>query len=250
MDKARKKWTGEFPHPEAPDLVLSVLMKWVPDCSKKYSTINGYEPNNLIAAAAWTKIPPDLVASDAFIYKDKKTGLWVQAVGYPLITNETYRAWVELQTSLGAVKTWTNYYAQPRLPQKPYTLKEVPAKTADKVTYIEMIADQNKFVVNGINLVDLNPTGRPKDIDVHAEPTPRKTYEKRETGKFYARRNSKYIETPKGIFISITAAADANDMTFSGLNYHLKKGTKGYRTISYEEYLIRSAVLNKSETTE
>jgi hypothetical protein len=250
MTTTRKRWSGTGQDPSAPDLALSIYMQWKPDFARKYSTINGYEPNNLIAAAAWTKIPKDLIASDAVIYKDKKTGLWVQAVGYPLITRENYRNWIELQTSLGAVKTWTNQYAQPRLPLRPYTQQETPGKVIDQVSYIEMIAEQGKFMVNGIDLCELNPRGRPKDLDVYAEPPKRKTYPKRSDGKFYARSNSKFIETPKGIFISITAAADANDMTFSGLNYHLKKRTPGYRTITHEEYLIRSAILNKSEATE
>lgn len=250
MTKFIKKWSGNLPHPDMPDLVLSALMKWTPDNSKTYATINGYEPNNLTAAAAWTKIPQDLVASDAFIYKDKKTKLWVQAVGYPLISVQQAQSWIDLQMSNGAQQYWFNTGARPRLPQKPYTLREIPAKTADKVTYIEMIADQNKFVVNGINLWELNPAGKPRDIDVYAPPPPRKVYEKRNTGTYHIRSNSRFIETPQGFFQSVTAAADANGMTFSGLNYHLKKGTKGYRIITYEEYLIRTAVLNKNETTE
>jgi len=88
MTNFRKRWTGDLPHPEAPDLMLSRAMAWTPDPQRKYSTINGLEPNNISAAVAWTKIPQDLVASDAFIYKDRKTGLWVQAVGYPLISKE------------------------------------------------------------------------------------------------------------------------------------------------------------------
>jgi hypothetical protein len=144
MKEIRKKWSGNYPHPEAPDQVLSALVKWVPDSTKKYSTINGYEPNNITAAVAWTRIPPDLVASDAFIYKDKKTGLWVQAVGHPLITREQSKSWIDLQIANGAQKSWFNQYAVPRLPQKPYTLREIPAKTIDKVTYIEMLAHQNK----------------------------------------------------------------------------------------------------------
>jgi len=250
MSNIRKKWTGDFPHPEAPDLVLSRAVSWVPDGTKKYSTINGLEPNNITAAAAWTKIPPDLVASDAFIYKDRRTGLWVQAVGHPLITGKQARAWIDLQTANGASHTWFNQYAQPRLPQKPYTLKETPAKTADKVTYIEMIAHQNKFTVNGINLCDLNPLGRPKDLDVYAEPIKRKTYERRDSGVFHIRSNSKFVETPKGVYASVSAAAGDMGVSFSGVNFHLKKGNPGYRVITEEEYLKRVAELNTNSTTE
>ena len=250
MSNIRKKWSGIGPHPKAPDIVLSALLKWVPDSTKKYSTINGYEPNNITAAAAWTKIPPDLVASDAFIYKDNKTGLWVQAVGYPLITGKQARAWIDLQTANGATYTWFNQYAQPRLPQKPYTLKEIPAKTIDKVTYIEMLAHQNKFMFNGIDLCDLNPVGRPRDLNVNDEPRKRKTYAKRETGVFHIRSNSKFLATPKGVYFSISAAAADMGLTFSGLNHHLKKGTKGYRIITKEEYLMRVQELNMNSTTE
>jgi hypothetical protein len=250
MKEIRKKWSGNYPHPEAPDQVLSALVKWVPDSTKKYSTINGYEPNNITAAAAWTKIPPDLVASDAFIYKDKKTGLWVQAVGYPLITKKQSKSWIDLQMANGAQQYWVNQYAIPRMPQKPYTLREIPAKTIDKVTYIEMLAHQNKFMVAGVNLLELNPLGRPRELDVYAEPRKRKNYEKGNTGVFHIRRNSRYVETPKGVYFSISAAADDMDMSFCGLNHHIKKGTKGYRIITKEEYLTRVEELNKNSTTE
>jgi len=248
----RKKWTGNGLCPDAPDLVLGRLVGWVPDSTKKYSTINGYEPNNITAAVAWTKIPKDLVASDAFIYRDKKTGLWVQAVGYPLIPKEQAQAWIDLQMVNGALSSWYNQYAQPRLPQKPYTQREIPAKTADKVTYIEMLGHQNKFVVNGINLVDLNPLGRPRDIDVNAEPEKRKskTYTKRDPTQFTIRKNSKCLETPRGVYQSVTQAAADMNMSFCGITHHMRKGTAGYRYITVEEYLIRSAVLNKHEVTE
>lgn len=250
MKQIRKRWTGLSPHPEAPDLVLSRAVSWTPDSTKKYSTINGYEPNNITAAVAWTKIPNDLIASDAFIYKDKKTGLWVQAVGYPLIPRELAQAWIELQINNGAVGSWYNRYAQPRLPQKPYTLKEVPAKTVDKVTYIEMLAHQNKFMLNGINLLDLNPVGRPKDVDIFAEPPKRKTYEKRDPTKFTFRNNSKCLMTPKGVYQSVSQAAGDMGMSFCGLAYHMKKGTAGYRYISADEYLLRVDKLNTTSTTE
>jgi hypothetical protein len=250
MKQIRKKWSGDFPHPEAPDLVLSRAVNWVPDSTKKYSTINGYEPNNIIAAAAWTKIPEDLVASDAFIYRDKKTGLWVQAVGYPLIPREQAQAWIELQMAEGAHSYWFNQYAQPRLPQKPYTLREVPGKTIDKITYIEMLAHQNKFMVAGINLLDLNPLGRPKEVDVHAEPVKRKNYPKKNTGIFHIRKNSKCLETPRGVYQSVSAAAGDMDMSFCGVTHHLKKNSPGYRYISVDEYLLRVEELNKNSTTE
>jgi hypothetical protein len=248
MKEIRKKWSGNFPRPEAPDLVLSALVKWVPDSSKKYSTINGLEPNNITAAVAWTRIPPDLVASDAFIYKDRKTGLWIQAVGYPLIPKEQAKSWIDLQISSGAQRSWYNQYAQPRLPQKPYTLREIHAKTNDKVTYIEMLAHQNKFMLNGQNLLDLNPLGQPRDIDVFAEPPQRPVYAKRDPSKFTFRRNSKFIMTPKGVYQSVSAAAGDMGMSFCGLTYHMKKGTTGYRYISAEEYLLRVQELNKNST--
>jgi hypothetical protein len=250
MSEIRKKWSGNFPRPEAPDQVLSALVKWVPDSSKKYSTINGLEPNNITAAVAWTKIPPDLVASDAFIYKDRKTKLWIQAVGYPLIPREQVKSWVDLQMVNGAERFWTNRYAQPRLPQKPYTQREIPAKTADKITYIEILGEQNKFMVNGINLLDLNPLGRPRELEIVEGPIKRKTYAKRDPNKFIPRRNSRFIETPKGVYFSISAAAADLGMTFQGLNFHLKKGNPNYRTITEEEYLLRVQELNKNSTTE
>lgn len=239
-----------MPYPLFPDLVLSALVKWVPDSSKKYSTLNGYEPNNITAAAAWHKIPQDLVASDAFIYKDKKTGLWVQAVGYPLIPVDKVKDWCELQMSHGAVCFWTNLNAQPRLPQKPYTLREIPGQTKDPVTYIEMLGEQNKFVVNGIDMLDLNPLGRPRDVDVHADHTKRKTYPKRERTKFHIRSNSRCLETPSGVYQSVTQAAEDMGMSFCGVTHHMNKGTKGYRYISVEEYLMRKQMLNKHEATE
>jgi len=251
MTRSRKKWWGtSFPQPEMPDAVLSRLTHWTPDNSKKYSTLNGYEPFNLTAAAAWLRIPDDLIASDAFIYRDKKTNLWIQAVGYPLIPVEEVQSWCDLQQSSGAVQTWTNLAAQPRLPQKPLTLREVPAKTIDQITYIEMIAEQNKFVVNGVDITTLVPWARAKDVDVYAEPPKRKTYPKRETGKFFVRTNSKCLATPKGVYQSITAAAADLDLTFSGLTYHLKRGSPGFRYISTDDYLERIAELNKSEATE
>jgi len=250
MSEIRKKWSGDFPRPEAPDQVLSALVKWVPDSTKKYSTINGYEPNNFTAAVAWTKIPADLVASDAFIYRDRKTRLWVQAVGYPLITREQAQAWIELQLANGAQRSWYNQYAVPRLPQKPYTLREVPGKTIDKITYIEMIGQQNKFTVNGINLLDLNPLGRPRDLDINLGPIKRKNYPRKNTGIFHIRSNSKCLETPKGVYKSVSAAAGDMGMSFCGLTYHMKKGTTGYRYISADEYLSRVSELNTNSTTE
>ena len=250
MKQTRKRWSGVMLVPEAPDLALSRAVNWTPDYSKKYSTLNGYEPNNLTAAVAWTKIPADLVASDAFIYKDQQTGLWVQAVGYPLIPLEQVKDWVDLQMSAGASQYWTNRYAEPRLPQKPYALREVPAKTIDQVTYIEMLGYQNKFMVNGIDLLELNPLGRPRDISIEHGPIKRKTYPKRDPTVFYVRKNSKFLTTPKGVYPTVTAAAADMNMSFCGLTYHLKRNTPGYRYITYEEYITRTQELNKNETTE
>ena len=250
MDKTRKKWSGTGISPIAPDLALSVYMQWRQDPTRKYSTINGYEPNNITAAAAWTKIPPDLIASDAIIYRDKKTNLWVQAVGYPLIPREKSKDWIELQMAHGAVQYWTNSYAQPRLVQKPYTLKETPSRAGDQISYIEMLGQQNKFIVNGVNLLDLNPAGRPKDCEIVLGPTKRKVYEKRDGTKFVIRKNSKFLATPKGVYLSVTQAAADMGMTFCGLSYHIKRNTPGYRYITEDEYLERIAELNKNETTE
>jgi hypothetical protein len=250
MSNERKKWSGNGISPIAPDLALSVYMQWKQDPARRYSSINGYEPNNITAAAAWTLIPNDLIASDAVIYRDKKTNLWVQAVGYPLIPREKTKDWIELQMAHGAVQYWTNQYAQPRLPLKPYTQIETPGKVIDQISYIEMINEQGKFLVNGIDLRDLNPRGRPKDINVHAEPRKRKVYEKRDGTKFVIRKNSKFLTTPKGVYLSVTQAAADMGMTFCGLSYHLKRNTPGYRYITEDEYLIRSAVLNKNEATE
>lgn len=250
MTNFRKRWSGVMLVPQAPDLVLSALVKWVPDNSKKYSTINGYEPNNITAAAAWTKIPPDLVASDAFIYKDRRTGLWVQAVGYPLIPREKVKDWVDLQMANGAEQYWTNLNAQPRLPQKPYTQREIPGQTKDQITYIEIIGEQNKFMVNDINLLDLNPLGRPKNLDINAEPKKRKTYTKRDPNKFEFRSNSKFLITPQGVYRSVSSAAAAMGMSFCGLSYHMKKGTQGYRYITAEEYVLRIKESSNKEEAE
>ena len=251
MTNFRKKWSGtNLPQPELPSVVLSRLTQWMPDSTKKYSTLNGYEPNNLTAAVAWSMIPNDLIASDAFIYKDKYTGLWIQAVGYPLISREQARSWIDLQMTAGADQHWTNLNAQPRLPQKPLTLKEFPAKTADQVTYIEMISHQNKFIVNGIDITTLVPWAKAKDIDIFAEPEKRKTYPKKDTSVFHIRSNSKFLITPKGVYKSVSSAAGDMGMSFCGLTYHMKKGTTGYRFISAEEYLERIKDLNKSEATE
>jgi len=250
MKQIRKKWQGCDIDPQAPDLVLARAVNWVPDRGRKYSTINGYEPNNLTAAVAWTKIPPDLIASDAFIYKDKKSNLWVQAVGYPLIPKDKSRDWIDLQISNGAQGSWTNQYAVPRLPQQSYTQIETPRKSVDPITYIELLGQQNKFMLNGIDLLELNPRGRPKDCEIIQGPIVRKTYDKRDPTKFYVRSNSKFLETPIGVFASISSASHSLEMTFSGLTYHLKKKTPGYRYITQEEYLLRIADLNKNSTTE
>jgi hypothetical protein len=251
MTNFRKKWSGKtLPQPELPSLVLSRLTQWTPDSSKKYSTLNGYEPNNLTAAVAWTKIPDDLVASDAFIYKDKLTGLWIQAVGYPLIGIESIQTWIDLQMSQGACQYWTNLNAQPRLPQKPLTLREVSAKNIDQITYIEMIDQQNKFVVNGVDMTELVPWARARSVDVLTTRKPRKTYTKRDTGVFHIRSNSKFLTTPKGVYFSVSAAAADMGLSFCGLTYHLKRGSNGFRYITEEEYLVRTAKLNTNSTTE
>jgi hypothetical protein len=191
-----------------------------------------------------------LIASDAFIYKDRRTGLWIQAVGYPLIPREQAQSWIDLQLANGAQRSWYNQYAQPRLPQKPYTQREIPAKNIDKITYIEIIAEQNKFMVNDINLLDLNPVGRPREIEITEGPIKRKNYAKRDPTKFTFRRNSKFLLTPKGVYQSVSSAAADMGMSFCGLTYHMKKGTTGYRYISADEYLLRVAESNKKEATE
>jgi hypothetical protein len=249
MTNFRKKWMGDRPLPQSPDMVLSALLKWIPDHTKKYSTVNGYEPNNLTAASAWHKIPEDLIASDAFIYKDKKTGLWIQAVGYPLISKLQADSWVDLQMSSGAVRCWTNPNATPRLPQKPYSQREVYSKNTDQITYIEQIGQQNKFTVNGINLLDLNPLGRPRPIE-DCEPKQRKDYVKQDPSKFYIRSNSRCLQTPTGIYASISQAAADMGVSFNGVSHHLKRNTPGYRVISGLEYQQRMQELNKSEATE
>jgi len=62
-----------------------------------------------------------------------------------------HTSWIDLQISNDAHSSWYNQYAQPRLPQKPYTLREITAKTIDQGTYIEPLAVQNPLHVADIN---------------------------------------------------------------------------------------------------
>ena len=105
-------------------------------------------------------------------------------------------------------------------------------------------------MVAGQNLLDLNPLGRPRAIDIYAEPRKRKNYARKNTGIFHIRSNSKCLETPKGVYQSVSAAAGAMGMSFCGVTHHLKRGSPGYRYISVEEYLLRVEDLNKNSTTE
>jgi len=220
MSKDRRKWQGFIPRfPQSPDTVLAKLIQWTPGYGKGIATCEGTEPITLIGASAWQGlVPKDMLASEAFIFKDVDTGLWVQAVSTNLIKHEDLNAWLELQYTSGALAIWSNTGAiMPRMP-----------KDSGKID-------------------SWSGTIKPSYIARPITPMTTKFTIPRPKGQFIAqvalgdipgrgKGRAKCIRTPQGIFRSATKAAAVIKRSVTYITTRAAEERQGFKYITAEEY--------------
>jgi hypothetical protein len=227
--------------PYQPNLVLAKLLSWKKPTGK-YAACSYPEPDNFTAAAAFKKIPQDLVASNAFIYKDARTGLWVQAVGCKLVPPKLVSAWCQLQLDNGAIAIWVNNKPEP------VRLQHTFGEDHDLLARLQ---EMNKFMLNGQNLMSwfddtlgfMDMTGGEfvinelfKDRGFKRE---RKKYPRLEPGQ-RQRKASKPVKTPLGLFASMGLAAVAHGWNQPKLSNKFKNDKDGsFVYLDPEEYFSK-----------
>lgn len=122
MKQNNRKWRGWAKiNPEAPDTVLGRFTRWRK--GGRYATGAYPEPINIIAAAAYAKIPRQL-EEYSLLYLDEKTKLWVQCIDVRGHSVEEGEQWAEKEKTKGALAIWVNSAAQPLRPEEPLFFAE------------------------------------------------------------------------------------------------------------------------------
>lgn len=250
----KKKWRGTDVRLVDPDQVLTRLTHWQQGTQRNVATAQYPEPCNIIAASAWIKIPPDMIATESFIYQDKRSGLWIQAVGTRLIPKELVAAWLDLQQSGGCVGTWVNLAAIPPRNQPTMVVRESLTKGHDPVTLAHQLNERNLYQIKGHDVRTWYPELF-RDID-HIRVD---DYDEEGMQQFRKRRPyggaklpdqacgySKCIVSPLGVFTSAKAAAEAAGIKASKVYLLAKHERHGYRYITKQEYFALTSI-NKSE---
>jgi hypothetical protein len=248
----KKKWQGmQGRLPDDPDNVLTRLQHWTIGSQRNMATQQYPEPCNLIAASAWHRIPPDMIATESFIYRDRRTGLWIQAVGTRLIPRDLVAAWLDLQQTGGAVATWTNLAAIPPRRQPTLSAKEIITTRLDPVTLAHQLNERGLYRIRGVDIRAWYPelfqgidNIRVADYDEEGMLKLRKP----KTTKLAEQScgSSKCIETPLGVFASAKIAAEAAGIKPARVYLLAKHQRGGYRYITKQEYLAQ-AEINKSD---
>jgi hypothetical protein len=255
MGRYLRKWMGiRTTYPQDPDLVLAKLLNWTPGPMNGPATWPYPEPCNIIAAAAFeNKIPQEAIASEAFIFKDKKTNLWVQAVGTKLLKWDDVAAWHDLQTSLGAVAVWYFNQAWPPRRQPKFIDQATEVKPTDIISNIHLLNNMGKFKINDIDLTKLYPEkfAGLSDIEIVIAQQDVKDYRRLklpQEKKLPGQRSgySKCVIAPHGLFVSATLAGAAINKSSAWVSVRASKGIEGYQYISRSEYL-RLTGLNTHE---
>jgi hypothetical protein len=244
MSRNQRKWVGNIKtYPLDPDLVLSRLMQWVRDPSHRFSTLDGTEPDNLTCASAWLgHIPNNAIAREAFIYKDKNTNLWVQAIPWKIVSQTEVIKWSDMQRTLGAIAIWFNGNAKPHRRIKTYAERELTKINSSELTYVDLLQETGRLRFGDIDMAKLIPMAQPRSIDIDirqlmAQPelNNRKKYPKLQPGQTQ-RLAVKPVCTPQGVFSSVTAAAKSHGISPSKMSTILRAESDGYRYLSKEEY--------------
>lgn len=113
-------WRGFLrQYPLNPDGVMARHLNWTPGRRQIYSLCQYPEPDNLTAAAAWTRINQKDIPEDAIVYKDPKTNLWVITVDDRAVPKDTVDDWCSQAIRNGAVAVWINDKCKNRRPPSP-----------------------------------------------------------------------------------------------------------------------------------
>ena len=250
MSRNRRKWVGNLKTlPLDPDLVLSRLVQWTRDPQQRFSTLDGPEPDNLTCASAWQgQVPDNALSREAFVYRDKHTDLWIQAVPWRVITQNDMPKWCDMQRALGAEAVWYNYNSKPHRRRKTYAERELTQVQSNEITHVDILHQAGKFKLGDVDLVTLVPNGRPRSIDIDimkllSEQTTvtKKRYNKLEPGQ-KQRPATKPVRTPLGVFPSVNAASEAHGFSASKMSVIINRddGTN-YKFIPRDEYLKLTA---------
>lgn len=256
MSRNQRKWVGKLTiQPLDPDLVLSRHMKWVKDPQNRFSTLDGAEPDNLTCASAWQgQVPDNALAREAFVYRDKHTDLWIQAVPWNIIADQNVVKWNDMQRAMGAVAVWYNGNAKPLRRRKTYAERELTQVQSNEITHVDILHQTGKFKLGDVDLVTLVPNGRPRSIDIDImkllsdkTTVTKKRYNKLEPGQ-KQRPATKPVRTPLGVFPSVNAASEAHGFSASKMSVTINSddGTN-YKFISQDEYLKLTEDVNKQD---
>jgi hypothetical protein len=246
MGRYLRKWIGSLKEfPQDPDLVLVKLLNWNAGIYGGRATAAYPEPCNIIVAAAYVgHIPSHAIGREAFIYKDKKTKLWVQAVGTKEVQNSGITQWHDLQRSFGAVAVWYFNQAQPPRRQVSYVDLSNEMKTHDPVSSIHLLHQNGKFKLGEFDFTKIYPDkfGGVEGMYVREPIKPLDNYKIARLNKEKKLPEqkcgySKCCIAPHGVFASATDAGKVIGKTGNWVSLRCVKEIDGYKYISKQEYL-------------
>ena len=248
MKKRRIKriWQGncQLEQPANPVVSLAKHLDWHRAQNNRHLANCSYpEPINLTAASAWLKIPRLNLERRAIIYRDTATRLWIKAVAINEVPVNDITNWRQQQLDLGAELVWINPYAEPARQQ--LTLNDLDTepgtqnKGLDPLCLTVRLQQMGKYQIGEYDVVKLLPQKfRYTDVSDTAKlkkpPKTRSSRGKKGGG------NCKPVETPEGIFVSATKAAEVLDVSVTWVTLRARKNKHGFKYITYEEFLLKN----------
>ena len=250
-----RRWRGLIQSmPQEPDLYLAKQLAWARPNNKKYAVASSTypEPDNLTAAAAFEKLPRDLVPKEGLIYKDVSTGLWVIVVAIKLIPLDQIQAWCDMMYGAGACALWYNPRAVAARKQLDWNEQEIDIRNHDKISHVDRLLEQG-FKILEMPKLEILPTTTATGINVKyiSKPVKKVTqWTKYKQSRNYADPDYKIkgehggcrpVMTPDGVYNSVTEAALAMKRSPSYVSVRIAKRIQGWRKLTRAEYELLTA---------
>jgi hypothetical protein len=247
MSREKKKlWQGDYAgsQPASPVLVLARHIDWQRAQNNRHMASCSYpEPINLTGASAWTSIPRDNLERTAIIYRCSYTNLWIKLVAVNEVPVCELSQWTQQQFDQGAVLVWVNIYAESARQQPCLNdLDTEPGtqnKGLDPLCLTVRLQQMDKYKIGDCDIIKILPE-KFRFTDVSDTANLKKPAKSRSSRGKKGGGNCKPVETPEGIFVSATKAAEVLDVSVTWVTLRARKNKHGFKYISHEEYLLRN----------
>lgn len=230
-------WQGDLgvKRPDDPQTVLARHLKYTRDPKGIHATCSYPEPDNLICAVLYKRLPPmAFLADECLLYRCTRTHGWVQVVDQRTVSKATARAWINNQLELGAHAWWFNPRAEPFRSQLNAEEIDKDLRSPDEITIGQVLKQKGQNMFGDVDLFKLAGRGGP-DILVGEKELKQRNRDAVVNGVKFS-RVGKPVKTPLGYFLTATQAALAQGVKPMHIAYRASLDHEGCSYVSREEY--------------